>query len=232
MPSRRRCASPALLVLALAACSQPAPPPAAAQGEAGAPAAVLASAQVPPAAAPAVTASAAPHQVMREVFAGFKALRSYQATMRIEGGPRGSIRNDMQFVAPDRYRLTMQARGMEVTQVRVGSDLYMTVGGRTLKTTLPEQADPARWHEEFDRNLGTMTVEAQGRETLEGVDTRKYLVKQTQPKPSDATVWVDGDHHVRQARIEMMVEGRPTTTTITYSRFNDPSIRIDPPRAN
>ncbi len=228
MPRRLPFAPLALLLTALAACSESATPPAANQGSDAAPAA-LGSTEAAAAATPAAMPAATPHDVMRDVFAKFKALRSYQANMRIEGAPQGPLNNDMQFVAPDRYRLTMQAGGMDMTQVRIGNDVYTQVGGRTMKTSLPEHADPARWHEEFDRNLGTMTVEAQGSETLDGTATRKYLMKQTEPKPSDVAVWIDGEDHVRQARIEMQVEGRPTTTTIVYSRFDDPSIRIDPP---
>ena len=171
----------------------------------------------------------ATRQVMRDALAKFRALRSYQAQMRTEGGPRGAIDNRLEFVAPDRYRLTMRMQGMEVTQVRVGNAVYMQVGDRTMKTTLPEQADPARWYEAFDQDLDTMVVEAQGSETLDGIATRKYLMRQTRPKPSDVATWVDDQGHVRQARIDMTVEGRPTTTTIVYSRFDDPSIRIDPP---
>ena len=220
-----RCIAFTVLALGLAACRDAAPPAATASGGDSAQAAPAAAANAP-AASPAPAAEPTPDALIRDVFAKFKALRSYQANMRIEGSPRGTINNDMQFVAPDRYRLTMRTQGMEVTQVQIGGDVYVTVGGRTMKTKLPQQADPARWHEAFD--AATLSVEAQGNETLDGVDTRKYLVKQSQ-EANDAIVWIDGDNNVRQARVDMEVEGRDTTTTIVYSRFDDPSIRIEPP---
>lgn len=189
----------------------------------------LPPAEAEAATAPAAAAQASANDVMRDVFERFKALRSFHATMRIEGGPQGAIDNEIDFVAPDRYRMTMQAQGMEVTQVRIGNEVTMSMGGRTMKTTIPEGNDPGRWHEQFEEHLDTMSAEPRGSESLDGVSTRRYLVTQTQPEPSEVLVWIDGEDRVRQARIESVVEGDPITTTIRYSRFDDPSIRIEAP---
>jgi hypothetical protein len=74
-----------------------------------------------------------------------------------------------------------------------------------------------------------MAVEFLGAEALDGRPARKYLLRQTEPEPSEVTVWIDAAGLPIQAIVEGEAEGHATTTTIRYSRFNDPEIRIEPP---
>jgi hypothetical protein len=155
-------------------------------------------------------------------------LRSYHATMQMDGGPRGAMRNEVDFVAPDRFRMTMPGLG---TQTIIGDTMYMSVDGRNMKVPLPagtltQWRDPAR----LDENAATMTVEAQGRDLIDGKPVRKYLVHNTRPQPSDATMWIGDDDLPLQIRVSGSAQGRTTTTTIRYSRLDDPSLRIDPPQ--
>lgn len=170
-----------------------------------------------------------PKDAMLASMKAFRNVRSYHATMKMEGGPQGTITNEMDFVAPDRYRISMRARGMEVDNVRIGNDTWMTMGGRTTKMTMPP-GSMDQWQDLMEQGKETMTVEAQGSESIDGVATRKYLMHQTQPKPSDVTVWLNGDDLVEQARMLTDHQGASITTTIRYSRYNDPAIRIDPPK--
>lgn len=219
------------LCVALAACKGQAPDPAAGANAPSSPAApageqgATAAARV----ADALNPLPSPKDAMLASMRAFRDVRSYHATMRIEGGPQGAINNDIDFVAPDRYRLTMNARGMQMQSVRIGTDTWMTVGGRTLKSSSPSAPGAERWTEQFEQAQDTMTVEAQGNETIDGVATRKYRVKQTVPQPSEVTVWLNGDDLVEQALINNDYQGAPVSTTIRYTRYNDPSIRIDPP---
>lgn len=230
MPTAQPAIVLAMFCLALGACggSSSGDPAATAQPGATAATGSPASPTDPSPAASAPAGETIRDDTMRKVFERFKSLRSYHATMQVEGTAQGPIGNEMDFVAPDRYRMTMQVQGMQVTQTMIGNDVHVSMGGRDIKTTV-QGPQPGRWHEDFSKQMDTTAVEARGHESLEGVDTRKYLLRQTRPSPSESLVWIDGDDLVRQARIVTSAEGRQTTTTIRYSRFDDPSIRIDPP---
>ena len=157
----------------------------------------------------------------------FRAVRSYHATMHLDGGPRGKMTNEVDFVAPDRFRMKMPMG----TQVIIGDTMYMNAQGRTMKIPMPagtltQWRDPANMAE----NAATMTVDAQGSDSVDGVSAKKYLVHHTKPKPVDVTMWLDGDGYPLQIRVDQTVNAQANTTTIRYSRINDPTIRIDPPQ--
>ena len=231
---------PFLLVLpllaGLAAC-KPSPPsvpadttPAAATPDAqatdaaGASSATNAVADAMAAMSPATT----PKEAIRKSMQRFMEARSYHASMQLDGGPRGAMRNEVDFVAPDRFRMAMQGMG---TQTIIGDTMYMSVDGRSMKVPLPagtltQWRDPAK----YDENAATMTVEAQGRDSIDGTPARKYLVHNTKPQPSDVTMWIGNDDLPLQIRVSGSAQGRTTTTTIRYSRFDDPSLKIDPPQ--
>ncbi|MEO6365020.1 MAG: hypothetical protein ABIO38_03095 [Luteimonas sp.] len=160
----------------------------------------------------------------------FMAVRSFHASMRHEGqgartGSAGS--NEIDFVAPDRYRLQMPMG----TQVMIGDTMYMQADGRTMKVPLPkgtlsDMRDPAK----LGMNEASMTVEAQGSDSVDGAAAQKYMVHNTQPLPSDVTMWIGDAGLPLQIQVTSMVQGKPATTTIRYSRFNDPGIQVDPPK--
>ena len=231
---------PALLVLPLLAglvACKPSPPEAAtvatpdasatsAASDTGgsATAAATAVADAVAAASPLAT----PKQVIRNSMQRFMDLRSYHATMQLDGGVRGAMTNEVDFVAPGRFRMTMPGLG---TQTIIGDAMYMSVDGRSMKVPLPagtltQWRDPAR----LDENAATMTIQAQGRDRVDGTPARRYLVHNSKPQPSDVTMWIGGDDLPLQIRVSGSAQGHTTTTTIRYSRFNDPSLKIDPPQ--
>jgi len=159
----------------------------------------------------------------------FMAVRSFHASMRHEGqgAQTGAGSNEIDFVAPDRYRLQMPMG----TQVIIGDTMYMQADGRTMqvplpKSTLSDMRDPAK----LGMNEASMTVEAQGSDTVDGIGAQKYVVHNTQPLPSDVTMWIGDADVPLQIQVNSMVQGKPATTTIRYSRINDPTIQIDPPK--
>jgi hypothetical protein len=72
-----------------------------------------------------------------------------------------------------------------------------------------------------------MTVQALGADTVDGQPARKYRVSNSQPRPSESTLWIGADGYPLQIQVNGKALGKATTTTIRYSRFNDPTIRID-----
>jgi hypothetical protein len=176
----------------------------------------------------AMSPVATPKEAIRKSMQRFMQARSYHATMQLDGGPRGAMSNEVDFVAPDRFRMAMPGMG---TQTIIGDTMYMSVDGRSMKVPLPagtltQWRDPAK----LDENAATMTVEAQGRDSVDGTPARKYLVHNTRPQPSDVTMWIGNDDLPLQIRVSGSAQGHATTTTIRYSRFDDPSLKIDPPQ--
>ncbi|GAB3346975.1 LolA family protein [Lysobacter tyrosinilyticus] len=158
-----------------------------------------------------------------KVMDAFLAVKSYHVDMTTTSA-RGDMAMDMDFVAPDRYRMKTPMG----TQYVIGDTMYMSMKGRTMKMALPagqvaNYRDPAK----FEANKATMTVEALGHDTIDGQSARKFLIRNTQPRPSESTIWVNGDGY--PLRIEVVGE-QAARISIRYSRFNDPEIRIDPPQ--
>lgn len=181
------------------------------------------------AAAGAVTQALDPKQAVLASLRKFKAARSWHAQMDMQGGPQGTMRSEMTFVAPDRYRMVMRMGNMEMVQVRIGNDLYMVMDGRSQKITMPP-GSMDQWHDLAEKSQQTMTVEAQGREVVDGVPARKYLLRQTDPAPADVTVWLGTDDLPLRAHVVNRQQGRDLVTTIRYSRYNDPGLSVEAPR--
>lgn len=64
--------------------------------------------------------------------AKFAAARSYRASMT--AGASRPMSSELDFVAPDRYRMRMTGVG---EQTIIGSTMYMTLQGRTMKLPNP-----------------------------------------------------------------------------------------------
>ena len=189
-----------------------------------------AAAPVTPAASAAAPAPAAPdaRSEVKAAMEKFLAARSFHASMRIKGGAQGMMINEADFVAPDRYRITMPNIG---TQTHIGDTMYMSMHGRTTKVPMPagtltQWRDPAR----MAGNEATMTVESLGSDTVGTEPARKYLVHHTQPQPIDVTMWIGSDGRPLQLEVSSTMQGSPVSTSIRYSRYDDPSIVVDAPQ--
>ena len=223
------CVLAPLAALALGAC-KPAEPSSVAPPERGtAPAIAAPSPSSAVAAADdALNPLPDPKDAIKASMRKFMALERYHASMQLEGGPRGAMHNEIDFVAPNRYRMTMQGVG---TQTVIGDTMYMDVGGRTMKMPLPagtltQWRDPVRLAE----NEASMTVQAQGLDRIDGQSARKYLVHHDKPQPVDVTIWIDSNDLPLQIRVAGNAEGHASVATIHYSHFNDPSIEVEPPQ--
>lgn len=214
----------ACFLVALAACKPSAP----AQGDSAAPAPSAAAPAGPLAnAASALKPLASPLDELDASTALFLKARSYHAVMSMTGS-RG-MDNEIDFIAPDRYRMKMPG-GMG-TQVIIGDTMYMQVDGQALKVPMPEgtltkMRDPMRMQEAREG----MTVDAQGDDRVDGKAAKKYLVRHTKPVPGEFTLWIDSDGLPLQFIQQGEAQGKPYTMTMRYSRFNDPTITIEPPQ--
>lgn len=217
-----RHALPALALLSILAACKPAAAPADATA-APAPAGTS-SADKLAAAADAMNPMTSPREAVVAAMRKFTSVGSYHASMHMEGGPRGPMTSEMDFVAPDRFRMEMGGMG---TQMIVGDTMYMNVDGRSMKVPMPagtvtQWRDPAKLAEaEAD-----MTVDAQGSDPVAGQAAEKYVVHVTKPKPTETTIWI-GDSGLP---LQILSHNAMGVATIQYSRFNDPTISIEPPK--
>lgn len=184
------------------------------------PAPAAAEASAPPAPAPAVDALAEVTASMER----FLAARSFHAVMTVEGGQ--PMQNEMDFVAPDRYRMIMPVG----TQVIIGDTMYMEMHGQQTKVPIPE-GTISQWRDpmKIRENRSGMSAEFLGEENVAGQRARKYRVRHTQPEPGEFLYWIDREKRPLQLQHSGETASGPYTMTLVYSRFDDPGITIDAP---
>ncbi|MFK3647415.1 hypothetical protein ACI2IY_03125 [Lysobacter enzymogenes] len=154
----------------------------------------------------------------------FLAAKSYHASMSMGPGPA----TETDFVAPDRMRVKLGTMG---DQIIIGNTMYMTLQGKTRQQPVTGGGVAAtRSREKVLGNLQTLKVAALGDETLAGVATKKYKVENSQPNKTSSTFWVAAaTGYPVQAVNVAEVGGKSYTSTLKYSRYNDPSIKIEAP---
>jgi hypothetical protein len=222
----------ACLVLALVACKPSTPAEPASTTDAA-----TASAAPAVAAEDAATLATlpAPMEAVKGSMDTFLGASSFHATMVMEGAK--GMTTEMDFVAPDRYRLQMPVG----TQVIIGDTMYMQAGGKTMKVPLPA-GTISQWRDplKIQENKDSLSVESQGGDTVDGIPATKYLVRNTLPTGStpasgepgvtEFTYWVGEDGLPLQLQHSGESQGKPYSMTIRYTRFNDPGIVIDTPK--
>ncbi len=173
----------------------------------------------------AATAWAGPKEDMKALSIKFLALRSYHATM--EGSDKRVPKMEMDFVAPDRYRMQMPMG----TQYIIGDTMYMNVQGRSMKVPMPKgTSNQWRGNEQTFREMDRMQVEALGMDTVSGKPTRKYRMSRTDKTPTTSLIWVGMDGYPVKIETTGATGKTSNMMTVHYSRFNDPTIKIDPPK--
>lgn len=154
----------------------------------------------------------------------FLAASSWHATMQIDG--KQSMTNELDFTAPDRYRINISGMG---TQYIIGDSMTISMQGHTMKVPMPkgtlnQYRDPAKLRE----NNKTKTFEALGNDIVDGKPARKYRIHDTKQPDQDTVMWIGGGDY--PIKIKVDTKGKSASTaTIRYSRFNDPTIRVQAP---
>ncbi len=223
MPVRLRPIRLLLPLLVLAACQREAPT---APGTASPPASA-APVAVPPAPPASAGNDARALQDVQASMQRFLDARSFHAVMRVEGAR--AMHNQLDFVAPDRYRMVMAAG----TQIIIGDTMYMEMEGKRLQVPLPK-GTLAQWRDPLRIREGTarLRVERLGEELVEGQPTTRYRIHHEEAdagESGDFLYWIGDDRLPVQIRQSGQAEGGPYTMTLLYSRFNDPDIDIQAP---
>lgn len=199
---RRLPALPLLACLLLAACDR-------------APAPAAAGASPVPAAEPAHAVLAA-----SERLAG---LRSFHAELDLQGAAQ-PVRSAMDFVAPDRFRVQTPA-GL---QTIIGDTMFLQAGSAIQQVPTPPGL-MEQWRSPLPKDAPAAGLQAEdlGRQSLDGVDTRHYRLLGEAGERLE--YWVDDQGLPRQIVRSGSNQGRPYQLRLRYSRFNDPTLRIERP---
>lgn len=165
-----------------------------------------------------------PRERVERALAAMDDMDSFHVTMTTTGPSlqaAATMNMQMDFVAPDRYRITTPMG----THTVIGNTSYMSMGGgKPMVMQLDEDFDPEMTDVGMD---DTTVVEALGGENLDGELASRYLVRDAGPDATPMTLWIGADGRLRQ----MQADGPGgANMTARYSRFNDDSIRIDPPQ--
>lgn len=153
----------------------------------------------------------------------FAAARSVHITM--DNSDRRVPRMEADFVRPDRYRIQMP----QGTQVIIGNTMYMSINGHSMRVPMPpSMLTTWRQSDQIMNSLAQTTVEAQGSETIGGASAKKYKLTYT-TNSSVSLLWIGPDGYPLQLQNTATYGGRTSTATMHYARYNDASIRIDPP---
>ena len=219
-----------VLLLGLGACKPSAPTssPADAKQPAATDSAKASTAEKVSAAVDAINPMTSPREAVIASMHKLMDATSYHVSMQMDGGPKGMINNQVEFVAPDRFRMEMAGVG---TQVIVGDTMYMSMQGRSMKMPMPKDTTN-KWRDpgNFKEAAASMTAESLGSESVDGIATQKYSVHQTVPTTAEYTLWIGADGMPLQMRMNTDMKGKPVTTTMRYSRINDPTLSIDAPK--
>lgn len=173
-------------------------------------------------------ATAGPKEELQAAFVKFLAAKSFRATLFDAG--RGQALGELEFVAPDRYRIRMAGDGP--TQVVIGDTLYMDMGGRSMKLPVPAGEITARYRDRsvLDRLRRDLEVAALGSERLDGEPARVYRYATTEGGQATVKTWVsEASGMPLQFETSSEAGGGRQTVRVRYRDYDDPAIRIDPP---
>jgi len=181
----------------------------------------------PPAAEGTVAAPADPARAVLDASRRFAALRAFHAEMTLHGAQPGQqVRMQMDFVAPDRYRLQTPAG----TQTIIGDTAFLHRDGQTAQVPLPAQL-LQQWRSPLpaEADLGAGTVEDRGPVPLEGVATRAYRVQGPQGSGETLQYWLDARGLPVQIQRDGFSNNQPFRITLRYSRMDDSTLQVPDP---
>lgn len=167
-----------------------------------------------------------------DVVAAFDRLGSARSYRMVTEGNEasGQERLEVDYVAPDRLRVA-NADGV---QTIIGGDMYLQIEGRTMKHPASAGALDGllgQWkHVARMLQLPSITVEAIGRDRIDGKETRMYRVSSGEAGDGFGTVWIGDGYPLRiEMRNDTAADGAGEVVTMRYSQINDPGLRVDPP---
>lgn len=196
----------ALLVSLLLSACGPAPDPAT-------------TAQAP--AAASVPEVVDPVQAVLGASQRFGQLRSFHATLHMQG--QRSVDAQMDFVAPDRYRLQTEAG----VQTIIGDTFFLQREGEVQQVPVPPGL-LAQWRNPLPADLTPAQLQVQdlGAERAAGQAAHKYRVQHASAGPDGLLYWINAQGLPVQIQRQGQSNGQAFRITVAYSRFNDPTLQV------
>lgn len=158
--------------------------------------------------------------------------KSFRARMLAIGEKDKEVRTDMEFAAPDRFRIKT---GPGLETIVIGKDLYISMKGSYMKLpgSLPDSIPNLRQTFEKEGRKWFSGVRYVGEEAINGEQAYVYEYKNRGPDKlgeNDSKIWV-GKEDGLPLRIESRFEsGNFKSMTIEYEY--DPNIKIEAPSTN
>ena len=191
-------------------------------------------------AAAAITPDENPLDVMSKAMRAQLDAKSFRAHIDSTAGEGTSSTSVVEYVAPDRYRMVVEAKTgaqtVKLEYVIVGGATYIKgPDGRWVRTPVDAGAlikgfrDPNM----LDELKKTTDIKFVGRDTLEGQPMLVYEYTQTNPlgmkmKATSKTWLSEADGLPRKTETEGELDGKKTQTVVTISDYNA-HIRIEAP---
>lgn len=182
------------------------------------------AAPAPPAAPGTVPVAVDPVQAVLSASQRFGQLRSFHATLRMQG-PR-TVETTMDFVAPDRYRLQTD----DGPQLIIGDTFFLQRAGEVRQVPVPPGL-LAQWRNPLPADLAPaqLRVEDLGTEAIGGQPAHKYRVRHASAAPDGMLYWISAQGLPVQIERDGQTHGQTYRITLRYARFDDPTLRIELP---
>jgi hypothetical protein len=174
--------------------------------------------------APSVPAATDPAQAVLAASQRFGQLRSFHATLHMQG-PR-TLEATMDFVAPDRYRLQTD----EGVQTIIGDTFFLQRAGEVRQVPVPPGL-LAQWRSPLpaDAVAADLAVEDLGDDRVGGETARRYRVRHARAAPDGLLYWIGAQGLPLRIERQGETQSQAFKATVDYSRFNDDTLRIDLP---
>ncbi len=192
-----------------------------------------------------VRATADPREALKKAFTAQLAARSFRTRLEYSVGGVGT-HNDLEFVAPDRYHVTVVGpASMGQEMIIIGKDKFARISGRpwqktdmnvaagTMATTLGDLTDQFHLEDVSKKMTKYDDVEFSGSEVLDGqpVVVYQFNLKGTKG-PIPGKIWIStADNLPRKIVHEATSQtnsDRKMKLTTTYYDYNA-DIKIEPP---
>lgn len=175
----------------------------------------------------ATAAHAGAKEDLHAAFTKFLAQTAFKGSVTSQMAGR-TFHSTVEFQAPDRYRVASEGRPPGLI---IGNSMYMDIGGRYMKVpalaTVAQYRDPGMLTQ-VERSL---SAEDLGMDSIGGAPAHKYRYQVSGAHPSTVTIWVSVASGLPvQLQNSGKAMGKTLDSTISYSNYGDPTIRIDAPK--
>lgn len=168
-------------------------------------------------------AVAGPKEELHAAYQKFLDAERFRATL--SDAADGSRLTEMEFVAPDRYRIRLPGGP---SQLVIGDTLYMDMDGRTMRLPMPAGELTRQYRDRDALKDQDLAVQGLGSDSVDGEPARVYRYTTTRYGTADVKTWVS-ERSGLPLQIETTGDAGGRHVRIRYRDFDDPSIRIAAP---